>query len=570
MSLPSWVTMSSLSDEELYNLFEASGDHEFRNPSLVKSTNVRQIASDVVMKIRRSDDSDSEAKTMHLVREATTILVPTIRRNFIYRGVSAIIMDFIPGQTLADCWHSLGYWRRFWVLYTIRRYIRELRRVEVPGIPRREQFPGRIGHEPQLCYGPMFSDYGDGPFASYDELTAWFAHKLDVNRQIRGTPKEDLRFDSSLPLVLTHLDLHPRNIILDLPKMPFYPFHTAINSSVFGGSWSTPYGTRFFVPWGDRSLKVPMDALREEYEAWEKLRRERHPEPEPEPEPPKPAPLPSLPSGPFDWADDVEQEFFSSPSSSDSDDDSTNDMPSKPSPLLSFPSGSFDWADDVEQEFFSSPSSSDSDDGSTDDSDTGLDIDLDNKPDTDLVDSPIVDQVVAEGVGAVGTGTTLCTIPEEDEEEDVTEEDEAGDFDTIDLSDSDSTSVDDYDATMLADITILADFDLAPMNDSDSTSVEDPTPMPLDDPASSTASAASTDIPTTAYRILNIDTTGPNLSPSMVECDTTSDIKPDDPAATAKDLFDTIWQLLNTYPTVFNTAARACAAFLILLTTARW
>lgn len=56
---------------------------------------------------------------------------------------------------------------------------------------------------------------GAGPFASYDELTSWFMHKLDVNRQIRGTPKENLHFDSSLPLVLTHLDLHPHNILLD-------------------------------------------------------------------------------------------------------------------------------------------------------------------------------------------------------------------------------------------------------------------------------------------------------------------------------------------------------------------
>ncbi|PIL30504.1 hypothetical protein GSI_07204 [Ganoderma sinense ZZ0214-1] len=355
--------------------------------------------------------------------------------------------------------------------------------------------------------------------------------------------------------------------------MPFYRFETAVKSSVFGGSWSTPYGTRFLVPWGDMSLKVPMDALREEYEAWEKLRRQRHPEPEPEPEPPKPAPLPSLPSGPFDWADDVEQEFFSSPSSSDSDDDSTDDTPSKPSPLLSFSSGPFDWADDVEQEFFSSPSSSDSDSGSTDDSDIRLDIDLDNKPDTDLVDSPIVDQVVAEGVGAVGTGTTLCTIPEEDEEEDETGEDEAGDFDTIDLSDSDLTSVDDWTDF---DTTLMADYDATVLADSDSISLDDPTPTPLD-PAFSTA---STDIAT--LTVYHIDTTGPDFSLNMVECDTASDpsdIKPDDPAATGKDLFDTIWQLLsstagllnlNTYPTVFNTAARACAAFLILLTTARW
>ena len=37
---------------------------------------------------------------------------------------------------------------------------------------------------------------------------------LDVNKKIRKTPKEDTPFDSSLPLVLTHLDLHPQNLIL--------------------------------------------------------------------------------------------------------------------------------------------------------------------------------------------------------------------------------------------------------------------------------------------------------------------------------------------------------------------
>ena len=143
----------------MYTLFEASEDHESPHPFFIKATSVRQIAADVVMKVRFSEDSDSEAKTMHLVREATTVLVPTVRRYFAYQGVSVVIMDFIPGQTLADCWHSLSYWRRFWVLYTIRRCIRELRRVEVPGVPRRDQFPGRIGREPQLCHGPMFSEY---------------------------------------------------------------------------------------------------------------------------------------------------------------------------------------------------------------------------------------------------------------------------------------------------------------------------------------------------------------------------------------------------------------------------
>lgn len=39
-------------------------------------------------------------------------------------------------------------------------------------------------------------------------------HKLEVNRRIRNFPKEPMTFDSSMPLVLTHLDLFPSNIIL--------------------------------------------------------------------------------------------------------------------------------------------------------------------------------------------------------------------------------------------------------------------------------------------------------------------------------------------------------------------
>ena len=39
-------------------------------------------------------------------------------------------------------------------------------------------------------------------------------HKLDVNRQVRKTPTQPMTFDSSLPLVMTHLDLQPHNIII--------------------------------------------------------------------------------------------------------------------------------------------------------------------------------------------------------------------------------------------------------------------------------------------------------------------------------------------------------------------
>ena len=43
-------------------------------------------------------------------------------------------------------------------------------------------------------------------------------------------------------------------------------------SEIAGGSWSTPFGTPFFVWNGDGFTKIPMDRLRAEYIAWEQNR----------------------------------------------------------------------------------------------------------------------------------------------------------------------------------------------------------------------------------------------------------------------------------------------------------
>ncbi|KAI0274407.1 kinase-like domain-containing protein [Russula aff. rugulosa BPL654] len=190
--------ISSLSDEELCKL-------KFPQPSKTKFTSVRRIASDVVMK--GDIVMESEPLTMNLVRESTTIPVPAVRRFLKVDRRKGFVMDYIPGNTLSDCWSRLGLFQRARLFWNVRRYIRQLRRVLVPGITRRE---------PQMCYGPMFScDWGGGLFSSYDELTSWFMHKLDVNRSIKKAPKGDVAFDSSLPLVLNHLDLSPNNIVVD-------------------------------------------------------------------------------------------------------------------------------------------------------------------------------------------------------------------------------------------------------------------------------------------------------------------------------------------------------------------
>ena len=143
--IPCWTEISSLSDEELFALYDRC-EPRFPHPSKTKFTSVRQIASDVVMK--GDIVTDSEPLTMSLVRESTTILVPAVRRFLKVDRRMGFVMEYIPGKTVSDCWSRLGLFQCARLFWTLRRYIRQLRS---------EQFPGPIGREPQLCYGPMFS-----------------------------------------------------------------------------------------------------------------------------------------------------------------------------------------------------------------------------------------------------------------------------------------------------------------------------------------------------------------------------------------------------------------------------
>ncbi|PIL30515.1 hypothetical protein GSI_07215 [Ganoderma sinense ZZ0214-1] len=96
-------------------------------------------------------------------------------------------------------------------------------------------------------------------------------------------------------------------------------------SNVTGRTWSTPFNTPFFFRWGEWSIKVPMECLREEYDAWEELQRRRRPQGTPtDQEAGETNARPSLTPNAFDWAEDVEQELFSDGSASDSDDSSSN------------------------------------------------------------------------------------------------------------------------------------------------------------------------------------------------------------------------------------------------------
>ncbi|KAG6887461.1 hypothetical protein C0995_015061 [Termitomyces sp. Mi166 len=153
-------------------------------------------------------------KTANFVRERTTIPIPRWFRlvkptDSPHRTI--ILCRYIPGRTLAQCWNTLGFWMRFRVALTLRYYIHQLRSLT-------SSVPVPIGEKPQLCWGHHFIEGGAGPFPSYEELSAYYAARLETTRlraEAMNKPVPDLSpFDNSTPLVMTHQDLNERNIIL--------------------------------------------------------------------------------------------------------------------------------------------------------------------------------------------------------------------------------------------------------------------------------------------------------------------------------------------------------------------
>lgn len=137
-------------------MFQTS--YQFPCPSSLNTVDVRRIATDAVMRSGTAVH-DPEIFTMRLVRQSSSIPVPAVRRVLNFEGSRAIVMDYIPGETLKSCWPRLGLWQRLRIIWTLRGYIRQLRRIKVPEALRTTIFPGPVASEPQVCYGPMFTEY---------------------------------------------------------------------------------------------------------------------------------------------------------------------------------------------------------------------------------------------------------------------------------------------------------------------------------------------------------------------------------------------------------------------------
>ncbi|TFY78838.1 hypothetical protein EWM64_g5175 [Hericium alpestre] len=212
-SLPSWSELQHLSDDALLDLFRSS-PHELLADLTINTTSVRMIGRDTVIKY---PCAPYEVAAQAHIASTTSILTPAIRRTIPGRtGLNNfyVVMDFVHGTTLDSSWPRLAPWRKLMVVWTMRRYVRELRKVPFQHASK-EPWPGPLGDEPIACIGPLFGEYDAGPFSTYAGLADCFAHKLDVAVRMKKAPPFVAPFDASMPLVFTHLDLVPHNVMLD-------------------------------------------------------------------------------------------------------------------------------------------------------------------------------------------------------------------------------------------------------------------------------------------------------------------------------------------------------------------
>ncbi|KAG6871239.1 hypothetical protein C0995_006961, partial [Termitomyces sp. Mi166 len=231
--LASWVAylclqpsdVDQLSDAEIVELLKDTlplGTTTEQNsvPSIFGNTVYKLTTKTVVKPVQEPGANavdSTEANALNLLFAETTILVPRVCRVVKHQDYFWIVMDYIPGSTLAQVWPTLSTWQKIIIAFTLRGYIHQLRRLKASAtMP-----PGPLSRQgPQICESPIFGDVRPyrGPFASYTELSKFFndryAMAADIDNMPEDHPSRSEAFDNSQPLILTHRDLNLRNLIL--------------------------------------------------------------------------------------------------------------------------------------------------------------------------------------------------------------------------------------------------------------------------------------------------------------------------------------------------------------------
>lgn len=202
--------VDNLTDAEIKDLFLNIPQADDLYPS-----NVRRITEKIIVKGAFEQEQDpkdySEALALEYVFLKSDIPVPRV-----HRVVGPLIaMDFIPGKTLSEVWSCLSFIGKLHVAMTLRRYIRKLKAIDLPG----HTIPGPLFTEkPHQTLSPLFGLIRNrhGPFNSCKEFSSFFNDKAEMGlrQKLFTRPGGMGRFDDSAPLVFTHQDLNMRNVIV--------------------------------------------------------------------------------------------------------------------------------------------------------------------------------------------------------------------------------------------------------------------------------------------------------------------------------------------------------------------
>ncbi len=156
-------------------------------------------------------DVPHEALAVKFVRKHTAIHVPRVLRTIHAEGFLFYVMDFVDGKQLGQVWPTLSIWKKLRVAWTLRSYIRQLRRIDST----LSSVPGPLGDKPQLCDGFIFNCRYEGPFPDLAALSRWCHKQVAIGRSRFSLPRTQYDpFKDCERMVFTHLDLNMRNIML--------------------------------------------------------------------------------------------------------------------------------------------------------------------------------------------------------------------------------------------------------------------------------------------------------------------------------------------------------------------
>ena len=197
--------LGSVSDEELVRLFNTAPRlHHYSANKIVR------ISNSLVLKGGPSVAA-SEARNMSFAAGPLQLPVPKVHRSFTasvpdpYSGGNTdghfIVMDYIAGPTVEESWPALEQGARESVAQQVAGMVETMQSHRLNDVP-----PGPLGFPDEKCQGPWFTEFGDGPFKTLQELQDWLNHKVDVCIRVRQLPPTASRFRFG-DMVFTHQDM---------------------------------------------------------------------------------------------------------------------------------------------------------------------------------------------------------------------------------------------------------------------------------------------------------------------------------------------------------------------------